>query len=255
MERRPVARHGRHDPGLEPPWAAVAAVLAALCVPFAASALERIRSVPADDSRLDPPWSRSAACEISYYNVCNDALSVQDGPFRAGDRVGVVFDACCERSDLVSTWTYFDYISWPTFWGYTFVSVQAVDANGCPSGLPIASHVREPAHGWILDVWNTPVPPRFAVVSEFRSWGRLAYNQIVCDHPAGVAGGPPACGSCYPVTRETRTFFFGRAGATECPGVPFFDGTCNAEMLVTAQLECATALEPGSWASVKALYR
>lgn len=223
------------------------------------------RAVPLDDSALASPWTTGSECEASYFNVCTGWVWVWTYPdlpndyyhhWTNRDRVGVVVDSCCEGAQLTSTWTYFN-SGFPAGYGYSMVSIQAVDASDCPSGTPIAQHVRLPVTGWNFDTWDVPVPSRFAVAQELRTdWPPSGpYVFVTTDHPAARGGEGPACGTCYPTTRATHSFYWGRASAPLCPGAPFFDGTCNAEILLRASFACATGVEPRTWAGIKALYR
>lgn len=225
---------------------------ATLLVTAPAAALRHARRL-ADDALPQPTWTTSTECEIAYYNVCTDWVWVWTSWNRL-DRVGVVVDACCDHASLSSTWTYFS--GFAHAYGYSTVSIQVVDGSDCPSGLPLAQHVRMPLTGWNFDVWDVPVPSRFAVVQELRTdYGQHPLVYVTTDHPAARGADMPACGTCYPATRATQSYRWGTPSAPLCPGEPFFDGTCNAEILLRAALTCATPVEPRTWAGIKALYR
>ena len=201
------------------------------------------------------PWSSSVDCQLSYYNSCNGWIWVWAG-WRTRDRLGVVFDACCPQAEVVSTWTYV-VTGQPYGWGYTTIALQAVDGNDCPSGAPIAEHVRN-GWEWTLDSWDgVAVPGRFAVVETiyWLAGGGAPTATRVTDHPAQGGSVPAACGSCYPTTRVNRSYLWGDANAPLCPGQPFFDGTCDAQLLLTVELNCPTSIEPSTWGAIKALYR
>lgn len=208
---------------------------------------------------FDRPWTTGTECEVAYYNHCTGWVWIWSGApdagwWHIGDRVGVVVESCDERSRLTTTWTYF-YSAVPYFYGYTGVAIHAVDASGCPSGAPLAEQVRLPLSGWNLMTWDVEVPGRFAIVQELRSAFANIWTLLTTDHPAAGGAAPPACGACYPPSRTTRSWYWGTASAPRCPGVPFFDGVCNAEFLVATNLEATVGVQPESWGSIKALYR
>jgi hypothetical protein len=75
------------------------------------------------------------------------------------------------------------------------------------------------------------------------------------DHPAAGPTGPQACGVCYPAMRETRSFEFGTVADPLCPGEPYFDGVCNAELIWSFSFACAVHTDDSSWGKIKTLYR
>lgn len=241
---------------------ALALATSASMMPAPAAALRRA-------ARLDegvPPqsaWTAGAECEVTYYNACTGWTWVWEGPalpgqgpgWRNRERVGVVLDTCCDQAQLTSTWTYFATGS-PCSYGYSMVSIQAVDTADCPSGIPITQHLRCPSDGWNFDLWDVPVPSRFAIVQELRTdWLGAPVVLVTTDHPAARDGEAAACGTCYPASRPTHSYYWGAPAAPLCPGDPFFDGTCNAEILLRAAFACATDVEPRSWAGIKSMYR
>ncbi|MFN8179973.1 MAG: hypothetical protein U0167_18720 [bacterium] len=235
----------------------VALAAAVLSTPL--QALEK-RSViaPADPHG----WmAGSTAAIVGYYNTCTDwAWSWY---VESGARVGTVFD--CPGP---GRWTLHELaltFDGSTSQGYGFtgvLSVSGVDSSGCPIGAPLASVPVLPVDGVVTYPFSVAVPHAFlAELTLGYAWHQGgSISQFVTDHPAQGPSGPPACGTCYPETRTTHSFYYGNGSVGLCPGLPFFDGLCNAELLWTASLTgTATAAEETeasrSWSAIKALYR
>jgi hypothetical protein len=233
-------------------------------------ALEKWNARAGDTS--SPPWNSSATCVILYYNQCTGWSWVW-GPWAGFERFGVCVDACCPNAELATTALHMFSGVCIAGWGSTgTASIYAADANGCPSGAPLASQwwipgAASPHEHVDVHSWTTPVPDRFTVVYEFgpagsaegggSSWCYTHHwgARVVTDHPAAGPTGPAACGLCYPATRVSHSFRWGTPLAPLCPGSPFFDGTCDAELFVDLSLACPTGLEPEGWGRIKALYR
>lgn len=238
------------------PGRLLVASLSLLTLTPTASALQPVR-LPDGDS----PWSTGTTCELTYYNVCTGWVWIWQEPpgpatrWSEFDRVGVVATACCENPRLTATWLFAAQGAYPGY-GYLDLSIRGTDASGCPSGAPLASQFLVPVTGWNFSAWDLDVPPEFVLVGEVRTdYGHVEGCSMTTDHPAAQGGEPPACGSCYPGARETRSWYWGTAATPICPGLPLFDGTCNAELMITLMLDCTVSIQPQSWTSIKALYR
>jgi len=103
------------------------------------------------------------------------------------------------------------------------------------------------------------VPSRFALVVKAPSNGGYPNLPTFGTDRPSSPGAP--CGSCYPVDRPTRSFEFGTPAAPLCPGEPFDDGTCNAELMWHVLLSCPIPVsspvesEHSTWGAIKSLYR
>ncbi len=216
-----------------------------------ASALETSRRI--DDTRADS-WNAGATVRITYYNICTGWIWIRSG-FPARSRFGIGVDVPAAVSTLGSSWQYF-YSGVPMGWGYTgTIAASVVDASGCPAGVPLASQPWAPRTGWNLLSWNAVVPDRFALHCTTGPGGGSPLA-VVLDHPGPVAGGPAACGTCYPTSRVNHSFTWGTAALPLCPGEPMFhDGWCHAQLLWDFELATVDALGPATWGRIKSLYR
>lgn len=225
------------------------AAVALLAGAGSAGALERIAR-PAPDAH--DSWSRGSTCTIAYYNFCTGWIWTWSN-WAPGERVGTVFSITCGNI-LTTNWIYVPEAV-PSGYGFTG-SIGAIhaDANLCPVGSPVQSQPFLPVMGWNIFGWTESVGGRFAVVVEMGPAPGSPLG-LGSDHPAPTPVGPAACGSCYPLTRTTRSFHWGTSAAPLCPGVPLFDGFCNAELLLDVDMTGAFAVEPVTWGRLKSLYR
>lgn len=214
-------------------------------------ALERV-AARIDDDRADA-WSAGATTTIRYYNICTGWVWIIRG-VESSARVGVEVEAPAPGV-LVESWHYV-WSGIPPGWGYTGqIAVNVVDASGCPAGSPLASQAFLPLTGWNRYSWNVVTPTRFSLNL---TTSPLAGSplELTTDHPGPAGGLPPACGTCYPVTRVSRSFRFGSGPSPLCPPDPFFfDGVCDAELLWDVTMQFPVTVEPTTWGQVKALYR
>jgi hypothetical protein len=230
-------------------------VLVAMLV-FATSglALEKtaVRVNPSDTQG----WDAATSCSVFYANTCTGWLWVWS-PWSPSDELGVIMDPCCTNGQLTQTQVRMITGSPP---GYGFTGTLAVSSvvGGCP-GVVYQSIPFTPIGGFpgTLHNWTVPSGPvafTFTVSSQTDPVDPLM--AIPTDHPAAGPTGPAACGYCYPSTRTIHSFYFGTAG-TLCPGSPFFDGLCNAELYGWGGLfTCPpVSVEETSWGAVKSLYR
>jgi hypothetical protein len=145
------------------------------------------------------------------------------------------------------------------------VGVYQADVDGCPIEPPIAIQPYIPQDDalfdWVTYEWNVLVPSSFVVAFSYvdLSSGGPPIPDLVTDHPAAGPTGPPACGTCYPVSRVTRSFIYSDPaldyGDFYCPGIRINDGVCDAELIWEAHLESVVSVEAASWGRVKGLYR
>lgn len=230
------------------------ALSAMLVLASSSFALEKTSARLADESRADA-WNAGTTCTITYYNICTGWIWILSG-FAASDQFGVCFQSCCtpgEQTGLVASWHYV-YSGTPSGYGFTgTMAVSAADANCCPSGAPIESQVFLPVTGWNVYGWTAAVPSNFVVHATLGAGGGSPLA-LATDHPGAVAGGPPACGTCYPTSRVNHSYYYGPGGA--CPGSVFFnDGVCDAQLLWDVDLACEVSVEPQTWGNIKNLYR
>lgn len=215
-----------------------------------APALEKA-PVPLGDREHSEAWERATSLTIAYYNFCTGWIWSWGG-WDPGDRLGVTFNAP-HSAGLFGSWIFVSAAA-PSGYGFTGTVEVYNHDDGCPVGAPLASQPFLPAQYWNFQIWAIPVPPNLMLLATL---GPTSSNPIRfgSDHPAAGPTGAIACGTCYPTTRMTHSFYYGSAPTTPCPGDPFFDGTADAELLWDILVSVPTALQSESWASVKALYR
>ncbi len=221
------------------------------------AALERT-AVPLDGPGPDGDWAAGTTCTVSYFNRCTGWLWLWDG-WSDGDVIGMTVDPCCGPSHsttLIATNQYAWTGSCVPGRGFTgLISIQQIDQNGCPTAV-LAEQPFIPCSGDNVVPWNLSISEPFAVTVEHRTDITPLPTRWATDHPSAGPTGPQACGLCYPVDRVTHSFYFGRPQTPLCPGSPFFDPTCNAELLGwSAAFACPANAESRSWGTIKALYR
>ncbi len=231
------------------------ALSAMLVLASSSFALEKRAARMTDESRADA-WNAGTTCTLQYYNICTGWIWILSG-FAASDQFGVCYQSCCgadEQTGVVASWHYV-YSGTPTGYGFTgTMAVSATNAECCPTGAPIESQVFLPVTGWNIFAWTAVVPSNFVMHATLGA-GSGSPLALATDHPGAGPTGPAACGTCYPVTRVNRSFYYGPGGA--CPGSAFFnDGTCDAQLLWDVDLVCEPlAVEAESWGNIKNLYR
>lgn len=231
--------------------AALWCLLPLLVVTSPTPALEKTVA-PLDDERSDA-WNAGLTCVITYYNYCTGWIWNWSF-FSPSDRFGVCYESCeSYPCALVESWQYVS-TGAPSGYGFTgTIAVSAVDANCCPVGAPLQTQVFLPVAGWNGNSWWVLVPARFAI---HVTLGPAPDSPLVVstDHPAPGPTGPPACGTCYPATRVNHSYYWDPDAI--CPGSPFFDGLCDAQLLWDCGMICKwVGAEPRSWGSIKSLYR
>jgi hypothetical protein len=104
--------------------------------------------------------------------------------------------------------------------------------------------------------WNcVPVPSRFAIVIRLNEDSFASPASFGSDHPAAGPTGPESCGLCFPANRPNRSYQYGTADSPICPGIPFNDGICDAQLFWDIDLACTVSVEESSWGQIKVLYR
>jgi len=214
-------------------------------------------------------WSRGCSNTIAYYNSCTGWIWAWGG-WGGGEKVGAYYqtDLCTDYYGLWASWHYVVTAA-PSGYGFTgTMAVRYADPFGCPAGSEIASRPFSPQPGWNVVDWNLAEIP-MGVQGYTVVWtnGPLAGNPLTfgSDRPSAGPTGPPACGTCYPTTRVPHSFRFGSAASPLCPGEPFTDGDCVAELLwdiagpIVPWTPPAVSAEErtgsGSWGKIKSLYR
>ena len=230
--------------------AVLALAIAVLVSPVCA--LEKRAGLAPDDNRA---WQAGTSITISYYNVCNGWVWIWDG-WEPNDVIGVFYDFRF-GTRLSGNWWFFGNGS-PAGYGFTgTVSVSSMDSNGCPVPAPVASQSFLPNSAWNFINWSPAVLiPGFdyAITFEFGP-GTANPAEVWTDHPAAGPTGAQACGTCYPMSRFNRSWYLGTANSPLCPGSPFADSVCDAQLLQNAQIDGVISVEQRTWSSLKSLYR
>jgi hypothetical protein len=213
------------------------------------AALEKT-ALRADRSPADG-WDAGASCYVTYANICTGWLWLWN-EWEPDEVIGVVLDPCCSGGFLAETQVYF-WTGAPVGYGFTGVLTISRVANGCP-GQVINSRPLLPVAGPVVDAWDAPFGP--VALTYTCGPGKGSPHGIVTDHPAAGPTGPEACGLCYPSTRPTHSFHFGTPTSPLCPGSPWSDGACNAEIYGwSGGFLCQVGVGPSTWGAVKNLYR
>lgn len=229
---------------------------AMLLLPGLSPALEKIPARFRDDPER-AGWRGWGTVSLAYYNLCTGWTWVWSG-WSPSDRLGVIYDnPCSGEPEYLQGGRVFVATGAPGGYGYTgTVEVSVVTPEGCPGEL-LEQQPFLPTSGWQEFTWTARLRDDLGFTQTV-TLGPAPGNPValLTDHPAAAPGSPPACGTCWPTTREGRSFVW--AGAEPCPGVPFQDGTCVAELLFGAVVFCHdwhSDVAPSSWGSIKGLYR
>jgi hypothetical protein len=240
----------------------VATLILLLAFASTSVALEKRVSL-LDDSDHDT-WSRGTTpCRVIYYNTCQGWIWVW-GQWTPGDRFGTAFSACCPGGygfhQLLAA-TFYVGTGAPSGYGLTGTfDVWAADAQNCPTGPSLVSTPFLPASGWNQVDWSgNPINVSGGDFVITYTMPIVAIGNpltFATDHPAVGPTGVAACGTCYPTTRVARSLYYGTVPSTYCPGATFYDGICDAELLLDCDLMCnTTAVQPTSWGQIKNLYQ
>lgn len=235
----------------------VATSLLAVLAATPTFALEKSTRPFTDGGHADV-WRGGTTCSLVYYNTCTDWIYVWSG-WAPSDRFGVAFDSCCPVGNQTGVGTAFIhfYTGVPAGYGFTgTLDVFDADANGCPTGAPIATTPFLPITGWnSYNFLGTVVPDATFAIAY--TCGVTAGGQLglTTDHPADNPPDPQACGLCYPANRTNHSFWWGTPSSPLCPGSPFNDLVCDAQILLDVAVDCTVSTDPSSWGSVKNMYR
>jgi hypothetical protein len=244
---------------------------ATLALAGSSFALEKVSIL---DTLENDGWTSGSTCSIIYYNRCT-LWSYGWTGFGDGGRFGICADNCCAPDQGVVTATQMRvFTPAPSGYGFTgLVALETVDGNCCPNGV-LASQPYLPTGPFDVHFWAQAVPAQFALVVTLMDSDDNNGNGVAdfpspavigTDHPAAGPSGPQACGTCYPLNRTNHTFQWvqgppseagGPAAGSACPGVPFNDGICDAQLRWEIFLSChPVSVEASSWGSIKNLYR
>jgi hypothetical protein len=240
----------------------LAASIALVCAASPGAALEKTSARYTGEARDE--WVRaSTSCQVAYYNLCTGWIWVWSG-WDPEERFGVSFAPCCPggfgQHELTRAFLFFQQGP-PAGYGFTgTLDVWLADGQGCPSGGALRTSPFLPTSSWNeVDFTGNPVNVFGGDFVVTYTTGNPMVGDptaAVTDHPAAGATGPAACGLCYPTTRTARSFYYGSASAPLCPGSPFTDLSCDAELLWDVEVLCTTtAVEGRSWGRIKELYR
>jgi hypothetical protein len=202
-------------------------------------------------------WDGAATCTVSYYNVCTGWIWVWD-LWQDSDRFGVCFTRCCPAghgSAQLQTVSVYVYDGTIPGYGYTAtLDVWPADENECPVGLPIATQPFQVTSGWLTHSIGVEIPSSFVVTLTLGT-NVPCTQAYATDHPAFGPTGPQPCGTCFASTRMAHSYYYGTPTSPLCPGEPFNDHVCDAELIWAAGLSCEIDIDETSWSHVKALYR
>jgi hypothetical protein len=231
-------------------------------LPAASVALEK-RAALLDETGREAWSSGTASCRALYYNFCQGWVWVWSY-WRPGDRFGTAFSSCCpvgESAHQLKDMFLYASTGSPSGYGLTgTIDVWTADAHNCPSGAALRSTPMLPHAGWNSVDWSPPVDVSgggFVITYTLASGTRSDPVGFVTDHPSAGPTGPAACGTCFPSTRITRSYYYGRGSDTYCPGIVLFDGVCEAELLMDCAMTCTPPVNVASrtWGQIKGLYR
>ncbi len=233
------------------------AVLAALLLSIPASALEKTRARVIEDRDHPDTWSATTTCTLVYYNYCTGWIWCWGG-WDDHERFGVCFECPgggTEGSFNLNTVGMYNCQGTIPGYGYTAtVDVWAANDYECPSGPSLASQPLAIYGGWLETTFDIQVPSRF-VVTLTTGTNLAGLQSYATDHPAAGPTGPPACGTCYPSSRVTHSYYYGTTTSPLCPGFRFNDGVCYAELIWDIGLSLTGESEGASWRQVETLYR
>ncbi|MEZ5063141.1 MAG: hypothetical protein R3B81_00315 [bacterium] len=205
--------------------------------------------------RLDDPWRDGPPVTLSYYNLCTGWVWHWNHlEFREGEVVGTTLEVPSGYDALVGQWTYLAYGLAGR--GFCVCSVASVDGGVADSLLATTYFV--PEAGWNFINWDVPVSGEISVWVEGPYIDYL--GGVVTENPGfGPDGSGPACGTCYPIGRPTRSrYSFG--GYPPPQGAEFQDGSgCSAELIWDFVLASPTTDVPGvestSWSRLRTIFR
>jgi hypothetical protein len=237
-------------------------VVVALTLASAASsvALERtVERVGSDES----PWRGGDPCTVTYYNTCVGWVWTWSG-WSAGEIIGVQYDPCCAPGETASlaSFAIAAGVTVPVPSGYGFtgsIDVWTADENDCPTGFTLSSTPYLPVHGFTTIDYTTTggveVGGPFVITFTAGSGGLPPTAGFRTDFDAAGPTGPTACGTCYPTTRESNSYYYGTTVTAICPGSTL-SVICEVEWQWSVAMNCGTtSVTQNSWGAIKGLYR
>jgi hypothetical protein len=227
---------------------------AAAWLPRSADALERALARAGDPQS---EWNGGADCSIQYWNTCVGWTWTWTGwsPF---DRIGVNYTSCA-GGFLVGVDIFTRFTNGvPVLPGYGFsptLLVYTADEGGCPTGPVLGSRLFLPNGTTQSLNFAAPVavPASFVTVVQMASGGG-GTTRYGTDYDVQGPTGPQGCGTCFPTTRVSNSYYYGKPQSPLCPGSQF-STVCPVELLWTARMVVPIGVEETSWGSIKGLYR
>jgi hypothetical protein len=244
------------------PRPVLAAALLSLALAATAAALQKTPARAPAEMREDR-WLTGGTCSIAYYNLCSGWVWIWSG-WDPGERFGIAYGPVRICSDIGSVVTdSFLHVMTGSPAGYGFTGTVSVEGNypdPCPDDPGPYSQPFLPTMGWNHHTWYAPVY-QYAVVTY--TIGPAPGNPCGISTDQASALGPtgePACGSCFPESRQTHSYRWGTEGSPICPGIPFEDDLCPVELLAAIEGYVydpggTISVESSSWGKVKSLFR
>ena len=246
-------------------WRVAIVLVAAFLIPAApANALERA-AVPAGGGTPESDWDRAGICPIQYWNTCV-GWSWLWGGWNPDARIGVAYRACSDWDGFggylnsVDIFTRFhNDLPVPPGYGFTaLLEAYAADENHCPVGAALGSTPFLPDGTTQNVAFAQPVvvPTNFVALVRMGPQGSGSAWYGSDFDVEGPTGGPQACGTCYPTTRSSHSFYYGTSDSPICPGGQL-SIICEVEWRWVANMEPVgyIGVESTSWGQIKDLYR
>jgi hypothetical protein len=233
----------------------IAFVLVAMLA-FATSGFALERSLDRATNDVSGDWNAGSTCTIQYWNGGVGWTWTWTG-WSPGDRIGVNYQACGAALTSVDIFTRFTN-NVPVLPGYGFTATLdafAADGSGCPTGPSLGSTTFLP-NGTIQNVAfaaAVPVPTSF-VASVTMGSGGGGTTRYGSDFDATGPTGPQGCGTCFPTTRVSNSYYYGTATTPLCPGSKL-SVICEVEWRWNAHMSGPISVENSSWGQIKDLYR
>jgi hypothetical protein len=97
------------------------------------------------------------------------------------------------------------------------------------------------------------VPTSFVAAVEMRTSGSGTVRYGT-DYDVQGPTGPQGCGTCFPTTRVSNSYYYGKPQSPLCPGSQL-SVVCPVEWRWTARMVVPIGVEGTSWGSIEGLYR
>jgi hypothetical protein len=202
-------------------------------------------------------WNADIACPIQYWNGCVGWTWTWTG-WSPGDRIGVHYSDCSGAFltgvDIFTRFTN----GVPVLPGYGFTATletYLADAQSCPTGPPIASVAFLP--DGTTQTISFPLPRDYYsgfVALVTMGPGGSGTARYGSDFDAQGPTGPQGCGTCFPTSRVSRSYYYGTAASPLCPGSKL-SVICEVEWRWTARMFYSISVEETSWGQIKSLYQ